>query len=261
MDCSINKPSNLRVSFRSKTDQGGGGGGGGQGAGGGGHGRCLSSRGPSPSPLPCHRLSVPPAGTRTRPVTRPTSAHSNNSGHRAGQDLCWDDTSADLIRSCGALSKALGFQRSFSCGDIWGLVDKESLVSSRSDTLLISSDVDYLWGGTRLDTNSRSVDCYQVVRMMMMCPRSLSTWVAVGDVEENVNSQLPSPHVETSRGFPGDCPHSQLSPADLIRSVNKNIRHNYIKRRLKVRKSFITYLQVESPSHSFYELITLKSVS
>ena len=26
-------------------------------------------------------------------------------------------------------------------------------------------------------------------------PRSLSTWVAVGDVDE-VNSQLPSPHVE-----------------------------------------------------------------
>ena len=110
------------------------------------------------------------------------------------------------------------FRSSFSCGDIWGLVDKETLVRSRSDSLLLSCDVDYLWGGTRLDTNSRS----------------LSTWVAVGDVEDNVNSQLPSPHVETTKGFPGDNTNLALSPADLIRSVNKNIRHNYIKRRLKV---------------------------
>ena len=52
---------------------------------------------------------------------------------------------------------------------------------SRSDTWLLSAECDYSWAGAgpRLDANSRS----------------LSTWVAVGDVDE-VNSQLPSPHVE-----------------------------------------------------------------
>ena len=52
---------------------------------------------------------------------------------------------------------------------------------SRSDSWLLSAECDYSWAGAgpRLDANSRS----------------LSTWVAVGDVDE-VNSQLPSPHVE-----------------------------------------------------------------
>ena len=203
VDCCVNKPSHLRVSFRAKTETG---------KGVMGHNGTGGSRGPSPSPLPCHRLSVPGPGVRTRP----TSAHSNTSAGHRGQELYFDDSS-ELIRSCAALSKALGFQRSFSCGDIWGLLERETMVSSRSDSLLMSSEVDYLWGGTRLDTNSRS----------------LSTWVAVGDVEENVNSQLPSPHVEMTKGFPGDASNT-LSPADLIRSVNKNIRHNYIRRRLKV---------------------------
>ena len=60
LDCgaAATKPSQLRVSFRAKSECHGG-----AGAGAG------SSRGPSP--LPCHRLSVPSA----RP--RPTSAHSD----------------------------------------------------------------------------------------------------------------------------------------------------------------------------------------
>ena len=47
----------------------------------------------------------------------------------------------------------------------------------RSDSWLVQGE-DLAWG--RLDPSSRS----------------LSTWVAVGDTEETVNSQLPSPHVE-----------------------------------------------------------------
>ena len=60
LDCgaAATKPSQLRVSFRAKSECHGG-----AGAGAG------ASRGPSP--LPCHRLSVPSA----RP--RPTSAHSD----------------------------------------------------------------------------------------------------------------------------------------------------------------------------------------
>ena len=138
------------VSFRAKSDCETGGGGGGQ------------SRGPSPSPLPSHRLSVP-----HHHRSRPSSADPSSP---------WLDEGNDLIRSCGALSKVLGLQRSFSCGDIQDLEVPASLQHSRSDSRLLQCD-DYAWG--RLDPSSRS----------------LSTWVAVGDVEE-VNSQLPSPHVE-----------------------------------------------------------------
>ena len=147
------------------------------------------SRGPSP--LPCHRLSVPSGRTR------PSSAHSDRGGAGHGQEL-WLDEGNDLIRSCGALSKVssalhhsaaantppqvLGLQRSFSCGDIVSLEPAPLLPSlARSDTWLLSAECDYSWAGAgaRMDANSRS----------------LSTWVAVGDVDE-VNSQLPSPHVE-----------------------------------------------------------------
>ena len=179
LDCSgagVKPPSHLRVSFRAKSECHGGAGAG-------------SSRGPSP--LPCHRLSVPSGRTR------PSSAHSDRA--KAGHEL-WLDEGNDLIRSCGALSKVsasclplfpsdqhftpqvLGLQRSFSCGDIVSL-DPTPLLPflSRSDSWLLSAECDYSWAGAgpRLDANSRS----------------LSTWVAVGDVDE-VNSQLPSPHVE-----------------------------------------------------------------
>ena len=79
----------------------------------------------------------------------------------------------------------LGLQRSFSCGDILSLDPPPLLASlARSDSWLLSAECDFSWAGAgaRLDANSRS----------------LSTWVAVGDVDE-VNSQLPSPHVETSK--------------------------------------------------------------
>ena len=39
------------------------------------------------------------------------------------------------------------------------------------------------------------------------------------------------------QGFPPSEPGNQLTPADLIRSVNKKVRHNYIRRRLKVNLS------------------------
>ena len=148
------------VSFRAKSECESGGG----GAGGG------LSRGPSPSPLPSHRLSVPHHGSHR---SRPSSADPSSP---------WLDEGNDLIRSCGALSKVLGLQRSFSCGDIQDLELPPSLQQSRSDSWLLHCE-EYAWG--RLDPSSRS----------------LSTWVAVGDVEE-VNSQLPSPHVEMCKVRP-----------------------------------------------------------
>lgn len=220
LDCSgagVKPPSHLRVSFRAKSECHGGAGG-------------VSSRGPSP--LPGHRLSVPSG------KTRPSSAHSDRVPVGPGQEV-WLDEGNDLIRSCGALSKVLGLQRSFSCGDIVSLESAPPLASlTRSDSWLLSAECDFSWAGARLDANSRS----------------LSTWVAVGDVEE-VNSQLPSPHVEMSKGFPSGDQHNQWTAADLIRSVNKKVRHNYIRRRLKV-----TYKALEQLSESGFDLVKVEAV-
>ena len=79
----IKPPSNLRVSFRAKSECHGVAG-------------AVNSRGPSP--LPCHRLSVPSGRTR------PSSAHSDCGKAGQGQGV-WLDEGNDLIRSCGALSK------------------------------------------------------------------------------------------------------------------------------------------------------------
>ncbi|XP_069948836.1 uncharacterized protein [Cherax quadricarinatus] len=55
--------------------------------------------------------------------------------------------------------------------------------------------------------------------------RSCSTWVAVGDVAST--SQLPSPQAR-----PGSLESPAITAADFIRSVNKKVRQNYLKRRL-----------------------------
>ena len=79
-----------RVSFRAKSELPAG----------------SLSRGPSP--LPAHRLAVPSAA---RP--RPQSAQP-----RPSLDPWLTDEGNDLIRSCGALGRALGLHRSFSCADM-----------------------------------------------------------------------------------------------------------------------------------------------
>lgn len=66
--------------------------------------------------------------------------------------------------------------------------------------------------------------------------RSCSTWVAVGDIAST--SQLPSPHGGGAGGSTNQ-PSSMLhqhrhipfTAADLVRSVNKKVRQNYIRRR------------------------------
>lgn len=216
-------PSHLRVSFRAKPDCQN------QGTG-------SSSRGPSP--LPCHhRLSVPSGSGSVRP--RPSSARSDLSRSAQDRHDVWLDEGNDLIRSCGALSKVLGLQKSFSCGDILNLMDPVTLTHSRSESWLVLADCEYNWGWGKLDVNSRS----------------LSTWVAVGDTDDTTNSQLPSPHVELIKGFPCCDQNNQWTTADLIRSVNKKVRHNYIRKRLKV-----TYKALEQLSQSGFDLMKVEAL-
>jgi len=189
--------------------------------------------GRGPSPVPGDRLSVP------QPTTRPCSATSN----KAVKDI-WLDDENDLIRSCGALSKALGLQKSFSTSDILsGAACQEGAGLSngrhtRSELYLLECGAAGLtWG--RLEANSRS----------------LSTWVAVGDVQSST-SQLPSPQVEMCKGFPDMESSSQFTAADFVRSVNKKVRQNYIRRRLKV-----TYKALEQFSESDFDLEKLEKTA
>lgn len=129
-----------------------------------------------------------------------------------------------MIRSCGALSSALGLQKSFSTSDVFQLPSPETcplgLRSAVSDLALDTAHRNgLLLEQARLDNASRSC----------------STWVAVGDIAST--SQLPSPHGGTVLQPLSTAPQQQQSStipftaADLVRSVNKKIRQNYIKRR------------------------------
>ncbi|CAH1981958.1 unnamed protein product [Acanthoscelides obtectus] len=88
--------------------------------------------------------------------------------------------------------------------------------------------------------------------------RSCSTWVAVGDIAST--SQLPSPHgghsSSTTHQPASTPPPPAFTAADFIRSVNKKVRQNYIRRRL-----LTTYKALERLSQSEFNLDRLEIAS
>ncbi|KAL1506780.1 hypothetical protein ABEB36_006081 [Hypothenemus hampei] len=170
-------------------------------------------------------------------------------------EILWFEEETDLIRSCAALSSAVGLQKSFSTSDISQLLladDGLTLQGFRnavSDLALNSIQRSgFLLEHSRLDHTSRSC----------------STWVAVGDIAST--SQLPSPHggqsltttnttTTTTTALPpaSTPPPPAFTAADFIRSVNKKVRQNYIKRRL-----LTTYKALERLSQSEFNLDQLE---
>ncbi|KAL1115963.1 hypothetical protein AAG570_005458 [Ranatra chinensis] len=128
-------------------------------------------------------------------------------------EMLWFEEETELIKGCAALSSALGLHKSFSTSDISQLPsppEEHPLRAAVSDLALSwVQRYGYVVGGGRLEAASRSC----------------STWVAVGDAA----SQLPSPH---PHHLPLAPPQPAFTPADLVRSVNKKVRQNYIRRRL-----------------------------
>lgn len=122
-----------------------------------------------------------------------------------------------MIRSCAALSSAVGLQKSFSTSDISQLPSPDDgpnvpgLRSAVSELALNSLQRSgFLLENARLDHTSRSC----------------STWVAVGDIAST--SQLPSPHGgHSSTAAPpataSTPPPPTFTAADFIRSVNKKV--------------------------------------
>ncbi|XP_050733966.1 uncharacterized protein LOC127007263 isoform X3 [Eriocheir sinensis] len=169
-------------------------------------------RGPSPTPETRHRLQV------SSQVPSGAGGGGSSAGEGGGCNL-WGEEESDLIRSCAALSSALGVHKSFSTSDISGVGASNDGELSRtwvSEGNFVLQ-INLCGGGGRLEG----------VLLPRLDPtsRSCSTWVAVGDVAST--SQLPSPQAR-----PGSLESPAITAADFIRSVNKKVRQNYIKRRL-----------------------------
>ncbi|XP_058061891.1 uncharacterized protein LOC131212150 [Anopheles bellator] len=155
----------------------------------------------------------------------------------------WNESN-DLIRNCATLSAALGIHKSFSTTDIYQLPsDQHQLGRLSSSELALTpfQKVGYLFDHSRLEHASRSY----------------STWVAVGELAST--SQLPSPHGGHTSQVPtltSTNPAPSFTVTDLISSVNKKIRQNYIRRRL-----FTTYRALERLSQSEFNLDRLEAAA
>uniref|UniRef100_A0A182K6M3 Uncharacterized protein n=1 Tax=Anopheles christyi TaxID=43041 RepID=A0A182K6M3_9DIPT len=157
----------------------------------------------------------------------------------------WNESN-DLIRNCATLSAALGIHKSFSTTDIYQLPsDQHNLGRLSTSELALTpfQKVGYLFDHSRLEHASRSY----------------STWVAVGELAST--SQLPSPHGGQSTGqvptlTTTNPPAPSFTVTDLISSVNKKIRQNYIRRRL-----FTTYRALERLSQSEFNLDRLEAAA
>nr|XP_018913480.1 PREDICTED: uncharacterized protein LOC109041550 [Bemisia tabaci] len=174
-------------------------------------------------------------------------------------EVQWCDEENDVIRSCAALSAMLGLQKSFSTSDIAQIPNHPGLgpgatpLGSPFAPLGPLGDA-FSPGCLRAAVSELSLSPAQK-NSYLLCQsklentsRSCSTWVAVGDA---ATSQLPSPH----GGHPSAAVSQHLtciSPADLVRSVNKKVRQNYIRRKL-----LTTYKALERFSLSKCNLDTL----
>ncbi|RZF32977.1 hypothetical protein LSTR_LSTR008690 [Laodelphax striatellus] len=168
-------------------------------------------------------------------------------------EIHWFEEENDLIRSCAALSSALGLQKSFSTSDISQLPGASAVA--------VGAALGRSWAVSELalSTVQRCSFLSEQPRLEH-ASRSCSTWVAVGDVAST--SQLPSPHGGHSTTAPSATtsaatslppPPPSFTPADLIRSVNKKVRQNYIRRRLMT-----TYKALERLSQSEFNLDRLE---
>lgn len=203
------------------------------------------------------------------PSPKPDSRHIQGSRPADIPEILWFEEENDLIRSCGVLSSALGLRKSFSTSDVSQLPSPDATGPGG-----LRSAVSAL----ALDTVQRSTLLLEHVRLDH-ASRSCSTWVAVGEPVGST-SQLPSPHggaaqepppqqcqqslqaqqISTSQSMPQPPPAPPPPPpftgADLVRSVNKRVRQNYIRRRL-----LTTYRALERLSQSEFNLDLLEAAA
>lgn len=107
---------------------------------------------------------------------------------------------------------------------------KTNKLLSSSDYNLSIWNRDDILGTAKFDYNSRSC----------------STWVAVGEL---ATSQLPSPHGVQTNSINDASSSALFTTDDFVRSVNKRVRQNYIRKRL-----VMTYRALERLSQSEFNL-------
>lgn len=177
-------------------------------------------------------------------------------------EILWFEEENELIRSCGMLSSALGLRKSFSTSDVSQLPSPDATETSGLRTAV---------SALALDTAQRNTLLLEHARLNH-ASRSCSTWVAVGEPVAST-SQLPSPHggaaqeqqqqqqsqqqlhiqqhsssnAQSIQQLPPQPPAPPPPPvpftgADLVRSVNKKVRQNYIRRRLVI---YIRLVQIK----------------
>ncbi|KYM78566.1 PREDICTED: uncharacterized protein LOC105619536 [Atta cephalotes] len=220
----------------------------------------LTGRGPSPKP-----------DSRQIQGNRPADI----------PEILWFEEENELIRSCGVLSSALGLRKSFSTSDVSQLPSPDAAGAGGLRTAV---------SALALDTAQRNTLLLEHARLDH-ASRSCSTWVAVGEPVAST-SQLPSPHGGTAQeqqpqqqqqqqsqsqqlqsqqqsssnaqSVPQLPPQPPAPPpppvpftgADLVRSVNKKVRQNYIRRRL-----LTTYRALERLSQSEFNLDQLEAAA
>lgn len=188
--------------------------------------------------------------------------------------MMWLEECNDLIRSCGQLSSVLGIQKSFSTSDITQLPNDKTFDSNGMRHIgYINPNAQPRHAISELILNSFQRCNYMLESARLdHTSRSCSTWVAVGELAST--SQLPSPHGHCSLSVNQSSSQQQLTApnisttnsietsqpsftaADLIRSVNKKVRENYIRSRL-----LTTYRAIERLSQSEFNLAQLASVA
>lgn len=194
------------------------------------------------------------------PSPKPDSRHVQGNRPADIPEILWFEEENELIRSCGVLSSALGLRKSFSTSDVSQLPSPDAAGPGG-----LRSAVSAL----ALDTAQRNTLLLEHARLDH-ASRSCSTWVAVGEPVAST-SQLPSPHGGAAQEQPQQPSTSQsaLQPApppppppvpftgaDLVRSVNKKVRQNYIRRRL-----LTTYRALERLSQSEFNLDQLEAAA
>lgn len=179
------------------------------------------------------------------------------------QDLIFADETVVINRYKQLATAVFGLMKSFSTSDITlesseqqlttspiirSAVSESFLNPSTSATINQSSHGPGAVGVASSHIPIRIIgDIYSPTKLDYNC-RSISTWVAVGDVANN--SQIPSPVTHTAESIVSSIAPS-ISPMYLVKSVNKKIRRMYIKRRI-----ISTYKALERMSRSQLDLTT-----
>ncbi|VVC46203.1 Hypothetical protein CINCED_3A005997 [Cinara cedri] len=151
---------------------------------------------------------------------------------RKSQDLTkkgWFEEESIMIKNCGKLQSMLGMSKSFSTSDITGNLDEEcdwitELEDIRMPNSLSEMDISKLGVTSELMLINKTLQ-----GRFNNVSRTVSTCAVVDDLP--TMSQLPSPIRYTSSTQSNSTPPA-FNSTDLVRSVNKKVRQNYIQRRL-----------------------------